>query len=411
MQKTFEKIKEYFNNKGYEWKNYNIPLIVSVLLLCLCSVFILWVIGSGQNKDANYKKQLVGVALGLIIMAVVSLVDYHFICRYAFIFYILGTLLVAATKYSPLGTDNNKDAYRWLKLPGFDLQPSELCKLIIIVVLAALFDKMRNKLNSLLPMICAVVITALPLLFILNQPDLSSSLVIVFILIVMIFASGIEYKVIVPVALISLPIVVFMLWYVTQPDNGILQDYQIGRIVGFMNPDEYPDIMYQQNYSVDSIASGKLYGKFIVEGTSEVRNYNKADVTESDFIWAAIGEEFGFIGCIFLIVLLAVFIFLCVKVAVNAVDYLGRLIAIGISSLFMFQTFANIGVASRMLPNTGLPLPFISSGLSSLITYMMALGVLINIGIQPASKMLGRGFSFKSDKVRLEDLTLADREY
>lgn len=404
MQKTFEKIKEYLEKTGYEWKNYNIPLLVSVLMLCLSSTFILWVIGSGQNTSANFKKQLVGITLGLIIMAAVSLADYHFICRYALVLYILGTLLVAATRYSPLGTDNNKDAYRWLKLPGFDLQPSELCKLMVIIVLATLFEKMRQKMNSLLPMILAVAVTALPLLFILKQPDLSSSLVIVFILVVMIFASGIEYKVLVPVTLLSLPVMIFLVWYVTQPENNILEKYQIGRIVGFLEPEEYPDIMYQQNNSVDSIASGKLYGKFIVEGTSDVRNYNKVDVTESDFIWSAIGEEFGFIGCILLIILLAVFIFLCVKVAVNAVDYLGRMIAIGISSLFMFQTFANIGVASRILPNTGLPLPFISSGLSSLITYMMALGILINIGIQPSSKMLGRGFSFKSDKSRLEEL-------
>ena len=304
MQKTFEKIKEYLEKTGYEWKSYNIPLLVSVLMLCLSSTFILWVIGSGQNTSANFKKQLVGITLGLIIMAAVSLADYHFICRYALVLYILGTLLVAATRYSPLGTDNNKDAYRWLKLPGFDLQPSELCKLMVIIVLATLFEKMRQKMNSLLPMILAVAVTALPLLFILKQPDLSSSLVIVFILVVMIFASGIEYKVLVPVTLLSLPVMIFLVWYVTQPENNILEKYQIGRIVGFLEPEEYPDIMYQQNNSVDSIASGKLYGKFIVEGTSDVRNYNKVDVTESDFIWSAIGEEFGFIGCILLTVIL-----------------------------------------------------------------------------------------------------------
>lgn len=406
MQKTFDKIRDYFEQKGYEWKRINIPLLGTVLVLCAISIFSLWVIGSGQNTSANFKKQLVGVTLGLSVMVFVALIDYHFICRFVIIYYVLVTMLVAATKYSPLGTDNDKGAYRWIRLPGFDLQPSELCKLMIIFVLAALFNRLQNKLDTFWPLVLSVAVTSVPLLFILKQPDLSSSLVIVFILAVMIFASGIVYKILVPVLVTGIPIMCGVFWYILQPDSNILEDYQIGRIIGFLNPEKYPDIMFQQNHSIDSISSGKLYGKFIIEGSSEIRNYNKVDVTESDFIWSAIGEEFGFIGCVLVICVLAVFIMLCVLVARNAVDYLGKMIAVGISSMFMFQVFANIGVASRMLPNTGLPLPFISSGLSSLLTYMMAVGVLINIGIQPASKMLGRGFLVKN-----EPGNLAERKY
>ena len=406
MQKTFDKIRDYFEQKGYDWKRINRPLLGTVLVLCAISIFSLWVIGSGQNTSANFKKQLVGVTLGLIVMAFIALVDYHFICRFVIVYYILVTMLVAATRYSPLGTDNGKSAYRWIRLPGFDLQPSELCKLMIIFVLAALLNRLQNKLDTFWPLVLSTAVTSVPLLFILNQPDLSSSLVIVFILSVMIFASGIVYKILVPVLLTGIPIICLAFWYILQPDSNILEDYQIGRIIGFLNPEKYPDIMFQQNHSIDSISSGKLYGKYIIEGSSEIRNYNKVDVTESDFIWSAIGEEFGFIGCVFVICVLAVFIMLCVLVARNAVDYLGKMIAVGISSMFMFQVFANIGVASRMLPNTGLPLPFVSSGLSSLLTYMMAVGVLINIGIQPASKMLGRGFLVKN-----EPGNLAERKY
>ena len=112
MQKTLDKIRNYFEQKGYEWKKINIPLIGIVLVLCTISIFSLWVIGSGHNTTANFKKQLIGVALGLCIMFFVSIIDYHFICRFVIVYYILVTMLVAATRYSPIGTDNGKGAFR-----------------------------------------------------------------------------------------------------------------------------------------------------------------------------------------------------------------------------------------------------------------------------------------------------------
>ncbi len=408
MQRVWAIFREYIESKNYEWRRINFPLISVVLVLCLISTFSLWIIGSGYNTVADFKKQLLGIFLGLCVMAFMALVDYHIMCNYIIIIYIFVTGLVAATRFSPLGTDNDKDAYRWLSLPGFDLQPSELCKLMMIFALAVLFYKFQNKLDSILPLIASVAITAVPLLFILLQPDLSSSLVIVFILAMMVFASGISYKILGPILGVGIPSLIVLFWYVQQPFQKLLTDYQTKRILGFLNPEKYPDIMYQQNNSVESIASGKLYGKYLLEGISDVRNYNRVDVTESDFIWAAIGEEYGFLGCIAVLCVLAVFIILCLLVAKKAMDYLGKMIAVGIASMFMFQIFANIGVATRMLPNTGLPLPFLSSGLSSLVTYMMAVGILINIGIQPASKALGRGFLIKNEPTDLSKLKYND---
>ena len=140
--------------------------------------------------------------------------------------------------------------------------------------------------------------------------------------------------------------------------------------------------MYQQNNSVLSIASGRLYGK-LLEGDEAARNYTSVDVVESDFIWTPISEEFGFIGCIVILTLLSVIIIKCFLTAKNAKDYMGMMIAVGIGAMFCFQIFFNIGVATSILPNTGLPLPFLSNGLTSLISNMMAIGILLNIGIQP----------------------------
>lgn len=154
MQRFWEKIKDIFLSKGYSWRRVDYPLIAVVLLMGGISAFTLWIIGSGYNTSANYKKQLIGFALGLFIIAVVALIDYHFICRFAIIYYILVTGLVAATRFSPLGSDNDTGAFRWVKIGGFDLQPSELCKIMIIISLAVVFNSMQNRLKTFWPFTC-----------------------------------------------------------------------------------------------------------------------------------------------------------------------------------------------------------------------------------------------------------------
>ncbi len=154
-----------------------------------------------------------------------------------------------------------------------------------------------------------------------------------------------------------------------------------------MHPEEEAlGTMFQQNNAVVSIASGKLYGKLLVDSDSAARNYNNVSVRDSDFIWTPISEEFGFIGCMLILALLSVIIIKCFLTAKRARDYLGMMIAIGIGTMFTIQVFFNIGVNTSMLPNTGLPLPFLSSGLTSLLGSMIAVGLLINIGIQPARR-------------------------
>ncbi len=399
-----QKIKECYDSKHYNLRNYNFMLIGIVLLICITGTFTLWIIGSGYNTSADYKKQIFGIAIGLVLMLFVSVIDYHFICRFVIILYIAVTFLVAATKFTPLGTNNGKDAYRWLDFPGFQLQPSELCKVMVIIAIAVALNRLQHKLETVWPIIVSFLIMIVPLTFILIQPDLSSSIVIIFSVVIMVFASGVAYKILLPFIGVAIPAFIIGFWYIQQPDPMFIKDYQVGRIIGFLHPELYPDIAYQQLESIDAISSGRLYGKYIVEGISEVRLYNRVDVTESDFIWSAIGEEFGFIGCLFFIAMFVIFIVLCLLVAKNAVDYLGKMIAVGISSMFMFQIFANIGVSVMILPNTGLPLPFVSSGLSSMLTYMIAIGIMLNIGIQPVSKAFGRGFLIKNEPVNYNRL-------
>lgn len=394
-----ESIQRWLTSKRYNWRSYDITLVVVVLMLSLISSYILSILNI--PNVGSLKRQTVTVIAGLFIIAAFSLIDYHTICAYVPILYIISTIMVACTRFSPLGSKGSTDAYRWLDFKVIMFQPSELCKIVIILTLATFFVHYREKLQSFKTFFLACLIALVPTLFILVQTDLSSSVVILVVLAMMIISSGIGRKILGPVVAVLVPVSAFLIWYILQPNQKLLKGYQLRRITGWLNPEsEALGIMYQQNNSVLSIASGKLYGKRLLEGASESRNYQSVDVIESDFIWTPISEEFGFIGCMIILALLSIIVIKCFLKAKQAKDYLGMMIAIGIGSMFCFQIFVNIGVATSLLPNTGLPLPFLSNGLSSLMSNMMAIGILINIGIQPNR---GSSSSFA------DSLTFSDR--
>ena len=205
------------------------------------------------------------------------------------------------------------------------------------------------------------------------------------ILVMMLTCSGIGHKILGSIAAVVVPIFAFLFWYIQQPNQILLTGshaYQLERIMAWLHPDGHElGLMFQQNNSILSIASGQLYGKIMEDTADATRNYNSVGVTESDFIWTPISEEFGFIGCMVILILLSIIIIKCFIKAKKANDYLGMMIAAGIGAMFCFQSFFNIGVTTLLLPNTGLPLPFLSYGMSSLLGNMMAIGILINLNI------------------------------
>ena len=360
-----------FNFKQYDFRNYNYALLFVVIVLCSIGSFMIYL-----AKPDDFKKQLIGIILGLAIAVFVSIVDYHFIGNFFIALYVMNILLLIYTRlFGPL-IENTK---RWIKIGPVQFQTSEISKVILIIFLAKFFEVMRNKIDKWWVIVGSMILTAIPTYLILKQPDLSSSMVSMFIFVVMIFAAGLSYRIIFPIVAIGLPTIVVLFWYVQQPFQKILTEYQQNRIISILNPNLYGDLMYQQNNSIAAIRAGGLYGKLLNSTASTVRAYDAVPVRESDFIFAVIGEEFGFIGCCILFCLFGIVILKGVQIARNAADRLGMLIATGVSAMFMFQVFVNIGVATAMLPNTGLPLPFISSGLSSLIGGMIGVGLLLNI--------------------------------
>ncbi|SFR99615.1 FtsW/RodA/SpoVE family cell cycle protein [Anaeromicropila populeti] len=384
-----------FQFKQYDWKRLNISLLMVVITLSIISAYIVRFAADEQFKGSYFKGQIIGLVFGLFIITVVALIDYHFICKFVILYYIVGTMMVAATKFSPLGTDLGTDSYRWIRI-GFNFQPSEVCKIILILTLAVFFEKFNQQMDKFRVIVLSTLIMIIPTAFVLVQSDLSSSMVMVFIFAMMLFAAGISYKLLLPIIAVGIPVIVGLFWYVQQPWQKLLHSYQYDRIFGFMNPEKYAQsIMYQQNHSVQAIGSGGLFGKILVDNNSGVRNYIWVDVRESDFIFTVIGEELGFIGSCIIILLLATIIIKCLLIAKKSRDYQGMMIAVGIASMFMFQVFANIGVATRILPNTGLPLPFLSRGLSSTLSSMIGIGMIINIGLQ-SGKGSRNGFSMSN---------------
>lgn len=364
-----------FDFKQYDFKRMNYSLVVIVLILVSIGTYLIQLV-----EPSDGKKQIIGLVLGFAAMCFVALVDYHYVCRFIWLIYIVNIVLLLLVFVPGIGK-TQFDTQRWINLRVFDLQPSEVSKIMMIIVFAQFFTDRKEKMDRLSTVFISAVMVIIPILLILKQPALSSSMVMVFIYIIMIYAAGLSYKIIVPFLAIGLPTILGLFWYIQQPYQKLLKPYQLGRILSFKFPEQYPDLVWQQKISVEYIGSGRLYGKLFSGQSFELKS-KSLPVSESDFIFSVVGEHLGFIGSCVIIGLLAILIFKCLAVAKSARDHMGMLIATGISAMFMFQVFANIGVSTFMLPNTGLPLPFVSYGLSSLVSYMIGIGFILNISLQ-----------------------------
>lgn len=370
-----------FKNKKYDFKDFSFSLLLAVVLLCCVGIYALY----RSDGAGMAKRQLIGVVLGLVVIFVGALIDYHLICKFAILYYIIGIILLVMVRFTSYGEDYDTGAFRWLTIKSIVIQPSELVKLMLIVVLAVLFSKVKNKLNRWGIFILSGIIMMLPTSLILIQTDLSSSMVCMFIFAIMIFMAGLSLKIIGITVAVSIPTGAALLWYVIQPGQKLLTMKQQGRILGFLNPEEYAlTERYQQMNSVNAIAAGKVLGKTLLGDASDFRLYNKVYVNESDFVFSVIAEELGFLGCVLVIILFGFIVFKCILIAKNANDFTGKMIAVGVSAMLAFQSFVNIGVATALLPNTGLPLPFLSYGLSSLLSNFLGIAMVLNVGIQKA---------------------------
>ena len=363
--------------RQYKLQDYNFRLII--VLMALTSMGVLLV---GSADPSLQKKQFLGMVLGLIVMVIVSLIDFSWILNFSWIMYGGNILLLLLVKV--MGTDAN-GAQRWLSIGGFQFQPTELAKIILILFFAKFFMDHEEDLNTLRTLVKAVVLIAIPLSLILSQPDLKNTITVAILFCIMIYVAGLSYKIIGSILLIAVPMAIVFLFIVVQPDQKLIKDYQRDRIMAFLNSedDAYSDDVLQQENSVTAIGSGQLTGKGL--NNNEVASANKGNFVsenQTDFIFSVAGEELGFIGCTAILLMLFLVILECIRVSLRAKDASGKLICCGVASLVGIQTFINIAVVTKILPNTGTPLPFVSYGLTSIVSLYIGMGLGLNVGLQ-----------------------------
>lgn len=367
--------------RSYEFKRYDFISIFIIIALFTISYYAIGSatrVNSIEGTDYFATKQLYGFLLGFVLMVILSFIDYHLVGKFAILVYILNIALLVVVLM--IGDTKNGSA-RWIPLGFFNIQPSESAKFFMVLVLAKYFDKFEKKINKLYIIVGAVILIIVPAYLINKQPDLSTSLVLVFLLGVMLFGSGISYKYIAALIIVAIPISLGLLWYVQQPDQQLLKEYQIERILSTINPEEYElSSALQTQNSVQAIGSGQLYGKGLYQG--KLNQYDYLPEPQTDFIFSIIGEEFGFVGCSAVLILLLLLILRVLYIAKDSNDLMGRLLVTGFVAVIAFHTFINVGVTTAIVPNTGLPLPFVSYGLSALVSNMLMLGMIINLSMQ-----------------------------
>ena len=365
--------------KQYKLKNYRFRLVAYVVLLCIIGVMVV-----GSAKPSVQNKQIIGIAGGLVVMLIVSLIDYGTILKFRRPIYLLAVVLLAVIFIPGVG-DNTGGATRWIQVTSsFKFQPSEFCKILMIIFFAGFFMKYQDQLNTWKTLLLSLILAGIPLLLIVKEPDLSTTIATTMIFITLLFVAGLSYKIVTGVLAVSIPSAVIMFTLLIQDKLPFIKSYQVTRVMAWLYPDDYPADAYQQQNSIMAIGSGQLWGKGLnnTDATS-VKNGNFIPEPQTDFIFAVAGEELGFIGTVIIIILLLFITIECILIARKAKDTAGKMICCGFAALVGFQSLVNIGVASGVLPNTGLPLPFVSYGLTSLLSLYIGVGLVLNVGLQP----------------------------
>ncbi len=370
--------------KLYKLKDYNFRLV-----LWLVAISILGVLLVGSAEPSLQSKQLMGVILGSSLMIVLSLIDYSWILNFYWIIYFVNLALLLAVR---LFGDDAGGATRWIEIAGIRFQPTELTKILIVLFFAKYFMQHEDNINKWHTLLRSVILLAVPLVFVYIQPDLKNTITIALLFCVLIFIAGLSYKVILAIVAVVIPLLVVFFVIVIQPDQTLIEDYQRDRIMFFIDSDneEYRDGNTQQNNSITAIGSGMLTGKGL--NNNEVSSANKGNFVSqihTDFIFAVAGEELGFVGCCSIIILLLLINLECILMANKAKDLAGKVICCGMATIVSLQSFINICVATGLMPNTGTPLPFLSYGLTSLVSLYIGMGIALNVGLQSKITLLG----------------------
>jgi len=347
--------------------------VLSIVALGILMIYSATHANPGDNNGDPFffvKRQFIWLILGLVAMFGMMTIDYQVFSRWSKKIYYFNLFLLVAVMV--MGR-TSLGAQRWIEIGPFALQPSEFAKIFIIITLATHLEGKIGQLKTLKDLLPALLHVGIPMIFIMKQPDLGTSLVFMAIFFGMIIAAGVEWK---PFAILcGLGTAIMPLFW------HVLKDYQKKRLLVFLDPNVDPTgAGYHIIQSKIAIGSGGIFGKGLFGGTQSQLNFLPEHHT--DFIFAVVGEELGLLGAIFLLSLYFIIVWRGIKIASEAKDSFGTLLAVGVISMLTFHVLVNIGMTSGIMPVTGIPLPFMSYGGSALLTNMMAIGILLNVCIR-----------------------------
>lgn len=360
-------------------------LLSLVLLMTLMGIVMIGSAGGWEPDLERFSigpimtRQLMGLVLGLIIAFVVlfmsrELLKFLSVPAYLGMIGLLVLVLLIGVGTSDAGEE--ADVRRWIPfIGGFNLQPSEFAKFFMIVALARFCDLRAESIGKFSTLVIYAILLAVPVFLVIKEPDLSTSMVMVCIGAAMIFVSGLDWRYI-AAALLVIAIVLYVLLTDAYNPEGpkILNYYQATRIWAFFDPESYAQsYAYQTLRSKYAISSGGLQGLGLFNGSGLV------PVPMTDFLFGILGEELGFVGCSVMFILLILLVGRILWIGLKAEDLYGKLLCVGVATWIAMQSFIHIGVTTAMLPNTGIPLPFMSYGLSSLISNMAGIGLVMNV--------------------------------
>ncbi len=351
--------------KQLDWK------LIAALLIIFAYGIVILSSATHANQTGNYSrlfKQSLAFILGIGMIVLMLVVDYNVIGKYYKELYIVSVFLLAIV-LTPLGAVRG-GAKSTLDLGPLDFQTAEFVKLTFILSYAKIVELKKGKMDNMKDIIRLLMYAAPIIGLLIAQPDLGTAIVFCCIIAGIIFTAGIDYKILkraIIVGVVALPLV-----YLS------IDEYQQNRILGFLNPE---DTSIQGNYQVMqsniAIGSGGLTGKGLFKGTQNQEDF--LPIQDSDFIFAVVGEELGVIGMVALIGLYSYFLYRMLVITTEAKDEYGSLVVIGVTSMFAYQIIQNIGMTVSLIPVTGVTLPFMSYGGSSVLTSMANLGLVLNV--------------------------------
>jgi rod shape determining protein RodA len=348
-------------------------LLVAPLFFALISiVMIASITYDGENMpNRSIVVQAASFLIGYIAIAAVLLIDYQTFARYEKLIYVCA-LLFQLSVYTPIGTDMGTGSLAWVDLGVTTMQPSELVRILFVLIFANFLSGIRDSLVSIKGVFFSMLYAA-PFLGLIMKQDFGSGLVLAVMCVGMVFYAGIDGKLFGRFAaafLVAIPVI-----------YRFMEGYQKERIDAFLNPENLSiRATWQVHQAKVAIGSGGFFGKGLFSGTQKELQF--LPVQESDFIFAVMVEELGFIGGAALIFLYLVFLLRLWRISRGAKDLYGSLIVIGIVTMFAFQIFENIGMNMGIMPVTGIPLPFVSSGGTAVVANMLAIGLVLNVGIR-----------------------------